>query len=72
MGRNLFFYQKHKQNNHSSASDWWRNTKPSFKENARTFSKNSITQAKIKTLRLKEYCKTYTKNKTSKEKLNQW
>ena len=28
----------------SSASVWWGNTKSSFKENARTFSKSSTTQ----------------------------
>ena len=29
---------KNTKRNHSSASDWWENTKPSFKEDARTFS----------------------------------
>ena len=35
------------------------------------FSKNSTTQENIKTVRLKENCKTYTEKKTSKQKLNQ-
>ena len=48
------------QENHSSASDWWENTKSSFKENSRTFSKNSITKENI---RLKEGCKTIQKRK---------
>ena len=30
-----------------SASVWWGNTKSSFKENARTFSKSSTTQEKV-------------------------
>ena len=55
------FFIKNTKNNHSSASDWWRNTKSSFKENARTFSKNSTTQENIKILRLKEDCKICTK-----------
>ena len=65
------FFIKNTENNHSSASDWLGNTKSSFKENARTFSKNSTTQESIKILRLKEGCKTYTKKKTSKHKLKQ-
>ena len=32
----------------SSASVWWGNTKSSFTENARTFSKSSTTQENIK------------------------
>ena len=34
----LFFIKNKKKNNHSSGSDW-ENTKSSYKENARTFSK---------------------------------
>ena len=68
--QNLFFLLKTKKNNHSSASYWWENTKSSFKENARTFSKNSTTQENIRISRLKEDCKTYTKKKTSNQKLN--
>ena len=36
----LFFIENTKHNN-SSASDWWENTKSSFKEDARTFFENS-------------------------------
>ena len=43
--------------NHSSASYWWGNTKSSFKKNATTFSKNSLSQENIKILGLKEDCK---------------
>ena len=32
---------KNTKQNHSSASDWWKSTKSSFKEDARTFSENS-------------------------------
>ena len=47
--RLFFFMLKTQKNNHSSASDWWRNTKCSFKENARTSTKkNSTTQENIK------------------------
>ena len=34
------FFIKNTKHNHSSASDWWENTKSSFKEDARTFSEN--------------------------------
>ena len=54
------------QENHSSASDWWENTKSSFKEN----SKNSTIQENIRILRLKQDCKPYTKKKNSNQKLN--
>ena len=69
----LFYFlsKTYKKNNHSSASDWWRNTKSSVKENARSFSKNHTTQENIKILRLKKDYKTYTKKKTSNQKLNQ-
>ena len=32
----------------SSASAWWGNTKPSFRKNARTFSKSSTSQENIR------------------------
>ena len=70
--RICFLILKTQKNNHSSASDWWENTKSSFKENARTFSKNSTTQESIRISRLKEDCKIYIKMKTSNQKLNQW
>ena len=60
-----FFSINTKKNNQSLASDWWKNTKFSFKKNARTFSKIFITQENIRISRLKEDCKTYTKMKTS-------
>ena len=68
--QNLLFLLKTLKNNHSSASDWWENTKSSVKENARTFSKNFATQENIRISRLKD-CKTHTKKKTSNQKLNQ-
>ena len=68
--QNLFFLLKTRKNKHSSASEWWRNTKSSFKENSRNFSKNSTTHANIQILRLKEECKTYTKKEASNQKLN--
>ena len=43
--------------------DWWENTKSTFKENARTFSKNSTTQENIKLSRLKEDCKTFIRKR---------
>ena len=46
-------------------------TKPRFKENTKIFYKNSTTQENIGISRLKEDCKTYTKKKTSNQKLNQ-
>ena len=41
--RICFFFLK-TQKTTSSASVWWGNSKSSFKENARTFSKSSTTQ----------------------------
>ena len=69
--RICFFLLKTQQKNYSSASDWWKNTKYSFKDNAKTFSKNSTTQENIRISTLKEDCKTYTKEKNSSQKLNQ-
>ena len=69
--QNLLLLLKTRKNNQSSASDWRRNTKSSFKKNVRTSSENSTTQENIKILGLKEDCKTYTKMKTSNQKLNQ-
>ena len=34
------FFIKNTKQNRSSASDWWGNTKSSFKEDTRTFSEN--------------------------------
>ena len=66
--KNFHFFIKNTKKNHSSASDWWENTKSSFKEN----SKNSTIQENIRILRLKEDCKPYTKKKNSNQKLNHW
>ena len=38
---------KNTENSHSSASDWWENTRFSFKGNARTFSENIYVFKKI-------------------------
>ena len=51
--RLLFFLLKTHKNNHFSANDWWEYTKSYFKQNAKTFSKNSTTQKNILFLRLK-------------------
>ena len=58
---------KTQKNNHSLASDWWEYTKYCFKENAKTFPKNSTAQENIKIFRLKEDYKIYTKKKTSNQ-----
>ena len=68
--RICFLILKTQKNNHSSASDWLENTKSSFKENARTFSRNFAPQENIRILRLKD-CKIYSKKKTSNQELNQ-
>ena len=52
----LFF--SNTKNNHSSASDWWENTKSSFKD-VRTFSENSRKYWKLER-------KTYTKKENFK------
>ena len=46
--QNFLFLLKTQKNTHSSASHWWGNTKSSFKENAKTFSKNSTPQENIR------------------------
>ena len=51
--KELLFLLKTHKNNLSPESDWWRNTKSSFKENARILSKNPTTQTNIKIFRLK-------------------
>ena len=53
----FFLIKDVRKNNHSSASDWWENTKSSFKENTRTFSKNSTTQENIRISRLQNLYK---------------
>ena len=67
----IYVFIKNKKSNHSSASEWWENITSGFKENARTFSKNSNIQETVRISRLKEGCKNYTKKKTSNQKLNQ-
>ena len=67
----LLLLKTQRNNNHFSASDWWENTKSSFKENVRTFSTISTSQESIRISRQKEDCETYTKKKTSNQKLNQ-
>ena len=58
--RICFFIKSEKKIN--SVSDWWGNTKFSFQENARGFSKNSAIQENIKILRLNlKDSKTYAK-----------
>ena len=49
--KNLLFLLKKAT---SSASVWWGNTKSSFKENARTFSKSSTTQENIRSSKPKK------------------
>ena len=68
----MLFLIKKQKSNHFSTSDWWGNTKHNFKEDARTFSKNSTTHKDVKILKLKDDCKTYRKKKTSNQKLNRW
>ena len=59
------FFIKNLKSDHSLASYWLENTKSNFKENARTFSKNSKTQENIRISKLKEEWQTYTKKKIS-------
>ena len=71
----LFFLKTQKTT--SSASVWWGNSKSSFKENARTFSKSSTTQEIRISKPKKDYeiCtkrKFRTKNQTNDWKLTRW
>ena len=58
----------------SSASDWRKYASFCFKENARTFSKNSVTQGNIRISRLKKRLRNFykKKKKNSNQLLNQW
>ena len=74
--RICFFFLK-TQKTTSSASVWWGNSKSSFKENARTFSKSSTTQEIRISKPKKDYeiCtkrKFRTKNQTNDWKLTRW
>ena len=52
--KNLLSLLKTQKSNHSLACDKWKYTKCCFKENCRTFSKNSTTQGNIRISRLKK------------------
>ena len=70
--RICFFFLK-TQKTTSSANDWWGNSKSSFKENARTFSKSSTTQEiRISKPKKKKKKRHLYKKKISNQKLNQW
>ena len=71
LARLFFLLLKTQKSNYSSTGDWWEYIKSCFKKNVKIFSKNSTTQENIATSILKEDCKTYTKKKTSIQKLNQ-
>ena len=68
--RICFFFLK-TQKTTSSASVWWGNSKSSFKENARTFSKSSTTQ-EIRISKPKKRLWNLYKKKISNQKSNQW
>ena len=70
--KNLFFLLKTLKNNYSSASDWWENTRSSFKENTRTFSKNSPHKVNFRISRLKKRLWNLYKEENFKQELNQW
>ena len=38
--KTFLYFNKNTKHNYSSGSDWWENTKSSFKEDAITFSEN--------------------------------
>ena len=68
--RICFFFLK-TQKTTSSANAWWGNSKSSFKENARTFSKSSTTQ-EIRISKPKKRLWNLYKKKISNQKSNQW
>ena len=57
------------KNNHSSTSDRWEYSKSCFKENARTFSKNSTIQENIRISRLKKRLRNLNKKENFKPKI---
>ena len=66
----ICFFLLKTQKSTSSISLWWENPKSSFKENARTFAKNSTTQENIKILRLKRM-QILNKKENFKPEINQ-
>ena len=57
------------QKSNSSASDWWENSKSSFKENARVFLKILAFFENSRIVWLKTYKINFINKKTSKEKV---
>ena len=57
--------------NHSSASNRWKYTESCFKENGRTFSKNSTNQENIRISRLKKRLRNLYKKENFKPEINQ-
>ena len=57
------------QKTNSPASDWWKCNKYCFKENAKIFSKNCITQEKFRISKSKKVYEIYTKKKNFKPKI---
>ena len=68
--RICFFFLK-TQKTTSSASVWWGNSKSSFKENTRAFSKSSTTQ-EIRISKPKKRLWNFYIKKISNQKSNQW
>ena len=64
------FFTKNTKNNHFSASDRWKYTKSCFKEDARTFSKNSTTQGNVGISRLKKRLWNLYKKEYFKPEIN--
>ena len=65
-----FLSKTHTKNKHSSGSDWWKYTKSCFKENKRTFFKNSTSQENIRISGVKKRLRNlYKKNENFKPEI---
>ena len=69
--KNLLSLLKTQKSNHSSASNRWKYTKPCFKENGGTFSKNSTNQGNIRISRMKKRLRNLYKKENFKPEINQ-
>ena len=65
----MFPLLKTQKSNHPSASNSWKYTKSCFKENGRTFSKNSTNQGNIRISRLKNRLQNLYKKENFKPEI---
>ena len=67
--KTFLLFIKNTKNKHTLVSDWWKNTKSSFKEGARAFLK---IKENVRNSILKRRLRKVNKKENFKPKLNQW